>query len=202
MAKMYGFKSGGERPGKSYPMLPAGTYVAGIKNVKVQGKAPDQQIVLRLDIIEGEYTAYYTKRYEHDKANADKYDPKYKGDFIIQIPDADNPKRDHPEWDAKKLNNSVWAIEQSNPGFHFDGDTEHIAQLKGKTVGINVRNGTFNGIAFTKIGKLEVADDVRQGLVQTMRDLPDRMSNEATAAPMAIDPASGFTMIETDELPF
>lgn len=198
MAKINGFKS--EAPKKGFAMLPEGAYVCGIKNVKIDGKEPDQQIVLRLDIIEGEWAGYYTKRYNHDKDNADKYDAKYKGDFRIQIPNEDNPKRQHPEWDLKTLNNSIWCIEQSNPGFHFDGDTDHIGQLKGKIVGINVRGGSFNGIEYTQIGKLEVADDVRNGIVKPMKRKADRMAG-ADPAPAATDP-SGFTPVDTDDLPF
>ena len=53
MAKIKGFKS--EAPAKGFPMLPKGAYVAGIKNVKIEGEAPDQQIVFRVDVIEGEH---------------------------------------------------------------------------------------------------------------------------------------------------
>ena len=198
MAKIKGFKS--EAPKKGFAMLPEGAYVCGIKNVKIDGKAPDQQIVLRLDIIEGDWAGYYTKRYNHDKENADKYDAKYKGDFRIQIPDADNTKRQHPEWDLKTLNNSIWCIEQSNPGFHFDGDTDHIGELKGKIVGINVRGGSYNGSEYTQIGRLEVADDVRKGIVKPMKRKPDTMGTVDNSTPAA-DP-SGFTPVDTDELPF
>ena len=201
MAKINGFKS--EAPKKGFAMLPEGAYVYGIKNVKIDGKAPDQQIVLRLDIIEGDWAGYYTKRYNHDKDNANKYDAKYKGDFRIQIPDENNTKRQHPEWDLKTLNNSIWCIEQSNPGFHFDGDTDHIGQLKGKIVGINVRGGSYNGIEYTQIGRLEVADDVRNGLVKPMKRKPDTMGTVDNTAPAATDP-SGFTKVEidTEDLPF
>jgi len=56
-------------------------------------------------------------------------------------------------------------------------------------------------VAFTKIGRLEVADDVRKGIIQPMKDLPDRMSGDA-AAPSTVP--SGFTPVEMDtsELPF
>lgn len=193
--KINGFKS--EAPVKGFPMLPAGAYVAGIKNVKIDGTAPDQQIVLRLDIIEGEYAGYYTKRYEHDSQNAgiqQHFEAKYKGDFRIQIPDDRNTKRQHPEWDLRTLNESIWCIEQSNAGFHWDGDTDHIMDLKGKIVGINVREGTYNGIQYTQIGRLEPAEDVRKGLVKPMKPKKDSASTAATVPT--------FTVVETEELPF
>lgn len=197
MAKIPGFKS--EAPAKGFPMLPKGAYVAGIKNVKIDGNAPDQQIVFRVDIIEGEQAGYFTKRYNHDKDNAQQYDPKYKGDFKVQIPNPDNERR-RTEWDLKKLNNTVWAIETSNPGFKWDGDTDHIGQFKGKTVGINMQYGTYNGVGYTRIGQFCVADDVRKGIVPPMKDLEDRMGGAPASAPAA-DP-SGFTPVETEELPF
>lgn len=200
MAKIPGFKS--EAPVKGFPMLPKGAYVAGIKNVKIDGVAPDQQIVFRVDIIEGEHAGYFTKRYNHDTENAQKYDPKYKGDFRIWIPNPDNTKREHPEWDLKKLNNTVWAIESSNPGFRWDGDTDHVGQFKGKVVGINMQYGTFNGSEFTTIGQFCVADDVRAGIVPPMKDRKDSMSPAPTSAPAEGAVPAGFTPVETDELPF
>lgn len=194
--KINGFKS--EAPAKGYPMLPAGAYVAAIKNVKIDGEAPDQQIVLRLDIIEGEWAGYYTKRYEHDSQNAgvqQLFQAKYKGDYRIQIPDDRNARREHPEWDLRTLNGAIWCIEQSNAGFHWDGDTDHIMDLKGKTVGINVREGTFNGNVYTQIGKLETVEDVRKGLVKPMKPKKDNGTSSAVAAP-------AFTPVEMDELPF
>ena len=194
MKKFDGFKS--EARGAKMPMLPAGTYVAGIKNVKIDGTEPDQQLVLRLEIIEGEWAGYYTKRYESDSQAGGKYDAKYKGDYRLQIPNPDNGYRSHPEWDLRTFNNAIYCIEQSNPGYKWDWKE---AGLKGKTVGINVREGTYNMYTYTQIGRLEVADDVRKGLVETMK--PKEARNAPAAAPAA-DAESGFSMVETDELPF
>ena len=204
MAKMYGFKDGGEKPSASYPMLPKGAYVAGIKNIKIDGKAPERQIVIRLDIIEGEYAGYFTKRYEHDKNRGGNYEVKYKGDYKLWIPDPNNTKRDHPEWDASKINTFTYCVNASNPGFVFDGDDAHIAQLKGKIIGISMQQCSLNGIAYTRIYRPEVADDVRQGIVKPVKDGPDRMTGDNTSAPAPATDPSGFTPVEvdTEELPF
>ena len=193
MKRVNGFKS--EAPMSAYPMLPAGAYVAVIKNVKVDGDEPDQQLVLRLEIIEGEWAGYYTKRYEHDTQNASGggYKVKYKGDYRIQIPDERNTKRIHPEWDLRTLNNSIWCIEASNPGFHWDG--EHEMDLKGKIVGINVRGGVYNMNPYTAIGRLEAADDVRNGVVKPMKPREDTANRPGGGQ-------DGFTMVENEELPF
>lgn len=194
MKQFEGFKS--EASAKKFPMLPADTYVAAIKNVKVDGQEPDQQLVLRLDIIEGDWAGYYTKRYENDTQNAgfqQNYQAKYKGDLRIQIPNPDNSARNHPEWDIRTFNNAIWCIEKSNPGYKWDWKE---AGLKGKTVGINVREGSFNGNPYTQIGRLEVADDVRKGIVPVMKPKADRSTQEAA------EPQGGFTVVETEELPF
>ena len=195
MKQFEGFKS--EASGKKFPMLPAGTYVAAIKNVKVDGQEPDQQLVLRLDIIEGDWAGYYTKRYENDTHSAgyaQNYKANYKGDLRIQVPDKDNAKREHYEWDVRTFNNAIFCIEQSNPGYKWDWNE---AGLKGKVVGINVREGMYNGNPYTQIGRLEVADDVRKGIITTMR--PKAPSGQATTT---VDPQTGFVGVETDELPF
>ena len=196
MKQFDGFKS--EASGKKFPMLPAGTYVAAIKNVKVDGQEPDQQLILRLDIIEGEWAGYYTKRYENDSQSTgfqQSFKASYKGDLRIQIPNPDNGKRQHPEWDVRTFNNAIWCIEQSNKGYRWDWNE---AGLKGKIVGINVREGSYNGNPFTQIGRLEVADDVRKGIVPTMKAKAPTGSSQAVAT----DPQTGFVGVETDELPF
>lgn len=197
MKAFEGFKS--ERSGGSYPMLPVGAYVCEIKNVKIEGVDPDQQMVLRLEIVEGDYTNYYTNRYNFDvqrNASQQHYGTKYKGDFRLNIPNPANTKREHPEWDVSAFNNMVFCVESSNEGYKWNWDEK---TLKGKKVGINVRAGTYNGNPYTTIGKLEPVDDVRKGICKPMRPKAD--SNPPAAAAAPADP-SGFTPIYTDELPF
>ena len=197
MKAFEGFKS--ERSGGSYPMLPVGAYVCEIKNVKIEGVDPDQQMVLRLEIVEGDYTNYYTNRYNFDvqrNASQQHYGTKYKGDFRLNIPNPANTKREHPEWDVSAFNNMVFCVESSNEGYKWNWDEK---TLKGKKVGINVRAGTYNGNPYTTIGKLEPVDDVRKGLCKAMRPKAD--SNPPAVAAAPADP-SGFTPIDTEDLPF
>lgn len=182
-------------------MLPVGAYVCEIKNVKIEGVDPDQQMVLRLEIVEGDYTNYYTNRYNFDvqrNASQQHYGTKYKGDFRLNIPNPANTKREHPEWDVFTFNNMVFCVESSNEGYKWNWDEK---TLKGKKVGINVRAGTYNGNPYTTIGKLEPVDDVRKGLCKPMKPKADSNPPAAASAPATGDP-SGFTPIETDELPF
>ena len=58
----------------------------------------------------------------------------------------------------------------------------------------------FNGNPYTQIGRLEVADDVRNGVVKPMKPKKDSGSAPAAEAPATSTPA--FTVVETDDLPF
>ena len=190
-----GFKS--EKSGTAYPQLPAGAYVAAIQNVKIVGTEPDQQLVLRLEIIEGEWAGYFTKRYQNDASGGGQYEVKYKGDMELQIPNDDNHDRQHPEWDERTFNNFIYCIQASNPGYTWDWKENG---LKGKTIGVSAREEVWNGNTFTKLRRLEVADDVRKGLVKPMRPKTDNSSLPQNTP--AETTTNGFTMVETEELPF
>lgn len=192
-----------EKRQEKYPQLPVGAYVCAIKNVKIDGDIPDQRIVFRLDIIEGDWAAYYTNRYNHDSKNAEfnqNFQAKYKGDFKLQIPDERNTKRSHPEWDLRALNQNISCILESNPGMTWDGDTDHIAGFKNKLVGINVREAYFNGNPFTEIARLETVEDVRNGKCKELKPREEKPSAGQAAA--TADAQSGFVGVEVDDLPF
>ena len=191
MKPISGFKA--EAPATSYPMLPKGLYTVGIKAVKIEGTEPDQRLIIRTEIIDGEYTGYYTKRYQSDTANSSgRYEVRYKGDYAIQIPDQANPKRQHFDWDMRSFNGSIWAIEDSNPGYHWDWNEQ---SLVGKTVGINVRQGTFNGVPYTTIGRLESTRMMKEGKCKVMADMKPR----GDAAPAS---TTDYGMVVDEEVPF
>ena len=190
-----GFRS--EASGKSYEQLPAGAYVAQIKDVRLDGQEPDQTLILRMDISEGPYAGYYLKRYQHDSQNEkSKYPARYKGDFRLRIPNDNNGNAMYPESDKRKFNDAIFRIESSNPGYRWDWNE---TGLKGLTVGVSVRQGTYNGSQFTKMARLETADDVRNGLVKEM--LPMAPRSDASYDP-PVDQQSGFAVVNTDDVPF
>lgn len=170
--------------------LPAGPYIGTIKDARVDGKAPDQSLILRLDVTEGDYAAYFTLRYRHDKDNEGSYPAKYKGDFRIRIPNRDNPNARYPESDKRRFNDAMYRIEQSNPGYRWDGDE---TKLKGKEIGFSMQDDEYNGNPFTRIARLEIVGDVQKGLVKVM---PPRKRREPEVP-------QGFTQVEDDsEIPF
>lgn len=195
MKPFEGFKA--EASNNKIRSLPAGPYVAKIKAVKLDGKEPDQQLILRLDVCEGEYTDYFLKRYRHDSENS-KYEPKYKGDFRLRIPNEDSP---YYVTNLKRFNDAMWRIKKSNEGFTWEWDEQ---ALVGLLVGISMQEDEFNGNKFTRIARLEVADDVRKGIIGVMP--PYERKGDAYDTPPApaprIDQQSGFTAVETEDLPF
>lgn len=163
MKPFSGFKS--EASSTKVGPLPAGPYVAVIKNVKIDGNDPDQQLVLRLDILEGEHKDYFTNRYKKESESG-KFEPRYKGDFRIRIPNENNTKAMYPESDLRRFNDAIYRLEKSNPGYTWDWDEKGLI---GKVVGINMQEAEYNGSTFTRIGRLEIADDVRKGIVGHMK---------------------------------
>jgi len=193
MKAFQGFKS--EAAGRKAGPLPAGPYVAMIKAVKIDGKEPDQQLIIRVDVCEGEFTDYFMNRYRREKESG-RFEPRYKGDFKLRIPNDDNPKAQYPESDLRRFNDAIYRIEKSNPGYQWDWNEQGLV---GKTVGINMQAGEYNGNPYTRIGRLEIADDVRKGIVEKMK--PREARGDAYEPPVT-DQQTGFTAVETDELPF
>ena len=186
-----GFKS--EAQNSKPRMLPPGPYVAKIIAVKIDGKEPDQTLVLRVDICEGPYANYFVDRYNREKESG-KYEPRYKGDFKLRIPNENNTKALYPETDIRRFNDAIFRIEKSNEGYHWDWDEQGLA---GKIIGINMQLGEFNGSPYTRIGRLEIADDVRKGIVGEMKPREPRGDG-----PAQTDQQSGMAKVDDPELPW
>jgi len=195
MKPIEGFKA--EAPRSGYPMLPKGLYIAKITGVKLDGTEPDQRLVIRVDITEGEFTGYYKKRYDAEKVMNSQYETKYKGDYNLQIPDKNNPRAQHFDWDLNKFNAAIWAVEDSNPGYHWDWNE---ASLKGKTIGINVQQGVYNGNPYTRIGRLESVNQIREGKCKLMKDAAPRTGGQTGGTVTAAAPEA-YTVVD-DEVPF
>ena len=203
MKAFNGFES---KPQTSRPrQLPAGPYVARIKAARIEGDEPDQSLVIKLDVCEGEFENYFFNRYKQDQKNYESgksnFEPKYKGIYRIRVPNDENTKAQYPESDRKRFGDMIYRIEESNPGYHWDWDEKGLAGL---IVGINMQEDEYNGNKFTKIGRLEIASGVRDGSVQAMRPRERRgdADDSRFVQQPTIDPKSGFTAVETDELPF
>jgi hypothetical protein len=175
--------------GGKFEPLPPAAYVGRIYGAK----ADDQALTLQLDVTEGEFAQYYHKRFEADKDSP--FGQKYKGMFRLNLPNGGQ----YDDINIRIFNSAIGAIEMSNPNYHWDWNE---AGLKGKAVGINVRNKewSYNDMEgwTTEIGRLESIPELLAGRVKVMKDRP--LNKQETAA--TTDAQNGFTAVETSELPF
>lgn len=195
MIKRFGNYKAEYQAGGSFEPLAPGAYVCSILGAKVEEAQYGQKLVFQVDVIEGEAAGYFQKRYQAGATGS--YENKYKGVFRLNVPKGDGSEQDG--WSINKFNSTMGAIEMSNPGFRFSFDQPE-SQFKSKLVGINVRefDWAMNGNTgtSTEIGAFVPVDDVRMGKVRPMKKRELRNAPEAAAA------MSGFTAVETDELPF
>lgn len=110
--------------------LPAGGYVAKILNAKVDEYSWGEVLVISFDIAEGEYNDFFSKQYKENT----REDKKWKGNFRLTVPNEGNQYFDSQK---RAFGNAIWAIEESNPGYHWDWNE---SALKGKMVGVLFRN--------------------------------------------------------------
>ena len=178
--------------------LPAGVYEAIVKGARVEDTSwGSQRLILALDVNQGEHKGHYQNLFDWETKNSN-YQPKWKGTLRQNIPTGDGSEKD--SWTQRSLEGMVWALEQSNPGYHWDWDEN---KLKGLVVGINVRNKEweYNDMTgwTTEICRLESMDEVRAGKVKVAKDKPLANKTEPTATTTE---QGGFTAVETDDLPF
>ena len=167
-----------KKSGGYIQLPPEGSYIGQIQAVRVE-KTYDKthdQLVLLLDITEGEYANRYTEQYNDAK---ERYpDTKNQGVFRIAIPEENDPAE--LAWMKSKFEGSLWAVEQSNPGYAWDWDEKKLA---GKKVGFSVRKSFYTGKdkdgnpvdrETTEIGRLESIDEVKAGKVKPMQPRDSR----------------------------
>ena len=106
--------------------LPRGGYVCKIIGAKPIETKFGQSIKVAYDIAEGEYAGYFQAKYD---ANTNE-DKKWSGVFLLNVPTDDGSQQDG--WTKRKFRTFTDALEDSNPGYHFDWDE---TKFKGKQVG-------------------------------------------------------------------
>lgn len=165
MKKFAGFeakKSGGARE-----ILPAGGYVAKILNAEEVSYDWGNILLISFDILEGDYKDFF----DADYSGQDIEDKKWRGTYRLREPKDDGSEKDG--WTKRTLGNAIWAIEESNPGYHWNWDE---TTMKGKIVGVLFRNREWemNGNTgwTTECCALTSADDIRKGNFRQPKDKP------------------------------
>ena len=157
-----------KKTGNFAQLPPPGAYVAEIRGVKTEESYDKsrEQIVLMLEITEGEYAGRYMQVFEEQK-NSFGGNVKYRGTLrLTPYMEGDST------WVKSRFEGNLWCIEQSNPGYQWDWDEN---KLNGKKVGINVRKNIYTGKdgndrETTEIAQLETVDDVRNGKCRMLKD--------------------------------
>ena len=193
-ARYQGYEA--KKSGGFVELPPAGAYVGKILDLKVEDSydKTHEQLVLMLDITEGEYANRYMEQYNDAKERFP--DTKYKGVLRITIPE-ENDGEDKA-WIRRVFEGNLWAIEQSNAGYAWDWDEK---KLKGKKVGFSVRKRfyTYNkkDRETTEIARLESIEEVQQGKVKPMQPRDNRTGDAA-----ADDSHEPTDVTGTVEVPF
>ena len=172
--------------------LPAGGYVAKILNAKVEEYSWGEKLVISFDIAEGEYKDFFSKQYNENT----REDKKWKGNFRLTVPNEGNQYFDSQK---RTFGNAIWAIEDSNSGYHWDWNE---SALKGKTVGVLFRNYEYDVDGrqgwSTECCTFVSVEDVRTGNFKHPKDKPLRNKTANNAI------ESNFSALDEveSELPF
>lgn len=179
-----GYKA--ERYTTSEP-LPAGGYV--IKIVKAETtftRAGKEQLVLSVEVAEGEKTGFFEQQY---RANPNE-DKKWKGVYRQFTPLDDGSEEDKKT--VRAMNNLIACIEESNPGYHWDWKEQN---LKGKLLGGIWRNKEYEIDGrrgwTTEMAGVTTAQEIREGKFKPLADKPLTTSQAASFGTEASTPRGG-----------
>lgn len=180
-------KSGGTK------RIPAGGYVAKILDAKEVTNDWGSTVIISFDITEGEYKDFFRTDY----ANQEREDKKWRGVFRLREPLDDGSERD--SWTKRTFGNAIWAIEKSNPGYHFDWDEKGFI---GKSVGVLFRNKEWemNGNTgwTTECAVLTSVEEIRNNTYKIPKDKP--LSNRVSTGGNSI--MNEVSSNIADDLPF
>lgn len=147
--------------------IPAGGYIGKIMDCTEAVYDWGSVLVVSFDITEGEYKDFFRKDYA---ANTSE-DRKWRGTYRLNVPNNDGSEKDG--WTKNTFEGAMWAIEESNPGYHWDWNEK---ALKGKNIGLLFRNEEWamNGNTGwrTACGALERVEAVRSGKFKPLKDKP------------------------------
>lgn len=176
----------------SYKALPPGGYVCVIKDAHIDEGRYGDQLVLALDICEGEYAGFYNDSFLQKKTR----DPKAKWPCVF-YQNVLNKKGLANEW----LKGLITSVERSNPGYSFDRENYNEATLKDKVIGFVFGEEEWEApdgrvLPITKPQRARDRESIRDGKF----DIPEKKLLDKTAK-SASSANAGFEQVE-DELPF
>lgn len=148
--------------GDKFAPLPAGGYVCKILDVAVdKTQGGSTFIKLRIDVAEGEYAGYFSKRFAADASS--QYGQKWKGIYKIFLPNFTGDNNKYMD-EIGRYKGNINTIARSNnipePNIEQGYDPDIF---KGCTVGILFREAEYKGNTFTEPAFLRETQKIRSG---------------------------------------
>lgn len=160
------------KPTVDREQLPKGAYIVEIKSAEEKTTLTNDggsfsRLEISFDICEGDYQGFY----ENDYRSQIQEDKRWKGVLRLYIPKEDGSEKD--EWTKRSLRNMTYAVEESNPGYHWDWDE---SGLKGKRAGclFRLEEWEYNGATGWRTAptKFIPVSAVREGRFKLPADKP------------------------------
>lgn len=159
MAKFSYDKSNRENASTPFSALPKGAYVCkiirAIEAPNASGKGT--HIEIGFDIAEGDFKDFYKKAFDANTSEDKKWPQDAR--YYLNVPTDDSKEWQIQQWDTFWTN-----VEDSNPGYVFDGDGD---KLKGKLFGglFHIEESEYNGNIYshTRLKWTRAAEDIRKG---------------------------------------
>ena len=175
-----------------FETLPAGAYIATIKNAKVDTTRTGKEcIILAFDIAEGEYKGFYQRQFDGDT----RTDKKWRGTYM-QVTEGNS---------IPFYKGMVTSIELSNPGYKWDFD---VSTLKGKQMGVLMGREQYVGTDGTlkwavKCMAIRTVKAVKDGTAKAPEDKLVQGAGVGGNRTMTVSDIGDFEEIEDDgDLPF
>lgn len=183
----------------SVQKLPVDNYILKIMDAEeVTFSNGNTALKVSFDIAEGAFKDFFAANYRLQTGE----DKRWKGTLLVYVPKEDGSEQDG--WTANAFKGNIEAIEESNPGYHWNWNEK---ELKGKTVGgvFYEKEWEFNGNTgfATTCHSFKYTELVKSGTLKMPK--PKLLKNRSVS--IKADPADfdldGFEEIATDaSLPF
>lgn len=174
--------------GSGTEQLPKGGYVCKIMKASVESGQYGEQLVVALDIAEGDYKDFFANEYRAQ----DREDKKWHGNYYLSIPTDDGSEKDG--WTKRKFKTFTNAVEDSNAGYTWNWDEN---TLKGKLFGglFIEKERLYQGKIYTSTicGGATSIGAIKEGKYKLPKDRP--VKNAPAGTRSASDTGSDFISV-------
>lgn len=181
----------------SFELLPKGAYVLKILNVKeAQNSKGGSRFDIAFDIAEGDYKDFYQNQFNKNKESNE--DAKYSNDGIYRLM---IPEDDSAGWKKDNFKTFIYALEESNNGYHWDWDETKWKNLLFGGL-FHIEQSEFKGKIYdhTRLCYPKKADDIRNNKYGSLPQ--DKLISGSTGTSGNVDEFVNVPEGNPDEIPF